>query len=205
MPLGVLTVDNPGMNEANVKDVARIQVRNMLGSVPGCVAPVAVGGKDRTILIYLKPKKMEARHLSATDVVAALKKGNMMVTPGIAYFGDNQLLLDTNMMVDKIKELIDLPIRMEPGNNVFLRDIGEIRDSSTIQTSRVRIASESSHWEGHNQVYVPIYRQQGASSLDVADGVQEGSQATLRKPARRAPSSLSSWTRRFSSSRPFTA
>ena len=50
-----------------------------------------------------------------------------MVTPGIAYFGDNQLLLDSNMMADKIEELMDLPIRMEPSNNVFLRDIGDIR------------------------------------------------------------------------------
>ncbi len=145
----------------------------MLGSVPGCVAPVAVGGKDRTILIYLKPAEMEARHLSATEVVAAIKAGNQMVTPGIAYFGDNQLLLDSNMMADKINELMDLPIRSEAGNNVYLRDIGDIQDSSTIQTSRVRITSEESHWEGHNQVYVPVYRQQGASSLDVANGVRK--------------------------------
>src|SRR6516164_4052125 len=67
LPLGVLTVSNPTLDEANVKDVARITVRNELGSVKGCVAPVAVGGKDRTILIYLDPKRLEAYHLSATD------------------------------------------------------------------------------------------------------------------------------------------
>ena len=112
MPLGVLTVENKFLDEAHVKDVARMQVRNFLGDVPGCVAPVVVGGKDRTVLIYLDPKKMEARHLSMLDVVTALKEGNMMVTPGIAYFGENQLLLDTNMMVEKVKELNDLPIRI---------------------------------------------------------------------------------------------
>jgi multidrug efflux pump subunit AcrB len=172
MPLGVLTVSNKGMSEADVKDIGRIWVRNALGAVPGCVAPVAVGGKDRTILIYLKPNEMEARHLSAMDVVMAIRKGNQMVTPGIAYFGNNQLLLDSNMMADKINELMDLPIRSEAGNNVFLKDIGDIRDSATIQTSRVRIVSEASHWEGRNEVYVPVYRQQGASSLSVANGVK---------------------------------
>ena len=40
-------------------------------------------------------------------------------------------------------------------------------------SSAVRIASEESHWEGKNQVYVPIYRQQGASSLEVANGVHD--------------------------------
>jgi multidrug efflux pump subunit AcrB len=172
MPLGVLTVSNPYMDEANVKDVARIQVRNALGAVKGCVAPVVVGGKDRTILVYLRPDDMEARHVSATDVVEALKHGNMMTTPGIAYFGDNQLLLDSNMMADKITELNDLPIRMEPGNQVYLRDIGEIRDSATIQTSRVRIATKETGWEGKRQVYVPIYRQMGASSLAVVNDLK---------------------------------
>jgi multidrug efflux pump subunit AcrB len=172
MPLGVLTVSNPYMDEANVKDVARIQVRNALGAVRGCVAPVVVGGKDRTILVYLRPSDMEARHISATDVVEALKHGNMMTTPGIAYFGDNQLLLDSNMMADKIRELDDLPIRMEPGNQVYLRDIGEIRDSATIQTSRVRIATKETGWEGKRQVYVPIYRQMGASSLAVVNDLK---------------------------------
>ena len=166
MPLGVLTVENKQLDEANIKDVARIQVRNFLGSVKGCIAPVVVGGKDRTVLVYLDPKKMEARHVSMLDVVSALKQGNMMVTPGIAYFGDNQLLLDTNMMVEHVKELNDLPIRVDPENSIYLRDIGRAEDSFAIQSSRVRI-------DGGRQVYVPIYRQQGASSLAVVNGVKE--------------------------------
>jgi multidrug efflux pump subunit AcrB len=165
MPLGILTVTNPSMDEAHLKDYARIDVRNMLGAVPGCVAPVVIGGKDRTVLIYLKPDALQARHLSPLDVVNALKEGNMMVTPGTAYFGKDQILLDTNVMVDKIRELNDLPIRIEPGANVYLRDIGHAEDSYAIQTSRVRI-------DGRRQVYVPIYRQQGASSLAVANGVK---------------------------------
>jgi multidrug efflux pump subunit AcrB len=165
MPLGILTVSNASLDEAHVKDVARIDVRNMLGAVPGCVAPVVVGGKDRTILVYLDPKKLEARNLSPLDVVHALQKGNLMVTPGTAYFGNNQVLLDTNVMVDRVEELNDLPIRMEPGSNVYLKDVGRAEDAYTIQTSRVRI-------NDRREVYVPIYRQQGASSLAVADGVK---------------------------------
>ena len=173
MPLGVLTVQNPFLDEANVKDVARIQVRSLLGSVPGCVAPVVVGGKDRTVLVYLDPKKLEAHNLSMLDVVTALKQGNMMITPGIAYFGDNQVLLDTNMMVENVKDLDDLPLRIDPHTSVFLRDVGHAEDSFAIQTSRVRIVSAENQWEGARQVYVPIYRQMGASSLEVANGVKK--------------------------------
>ena len=173
MPLGVLTVQNPFLDEAHVKDVARIQVRSLLGDVPGCVAPVVVGGKDRTVLVYLDPKKLEAHHLSMLDVVTALKQGNMMITPGIAYFGNNQVLLDTNMMVEDVKDLDNLPLRIDPHTSVYLRDVGHAEDSFAIQTSRVRIVSAENQWEGARQVYVPIYRQMGASSLEVANGVKK--------------------------------
>ena len=144
----------------------------MLGAVPGCVAPVVVGGKDRTILIYLKPAAMEARHLSATDVVAAIKKGNQMVTPGIAYFGDNQLLLDSNMMVDKYRRADRSAHPHRAGQQRLParhRRDPRFRHDPDLACPH---ASECA-LGGSQQVYVPIYRQQGASSLDVADGVQK--------------------------------
>src|SRR5262249_8852574 len=53
-----------------------------------------------------------------------------------------------------------------PGNTICLKDVGYAKDSHAIQTALVRI-------NGHRQVYVPIYRQQGASSLAVIDGVKQ--------------------------------
>jgi multidrug efflux pump subunit AcrB len=173
MPLCILTVESPHMDEAHVKDIARVDVRNMLGAVKGCVAPVVIGGKDRTILIYLDPERLEARHLSPLDVVNALQKSNIMVSPGTAYFGKAQVLLDTNVMVDRIEELNNFPIVTERGAAVFLRDVGEARDSNAIQTSRVRVSSKDSRWVPHRQVYVPVYRQQGASTVAVVEGVRK--------------------------------
>jgi len=166
LPLGILTVSNDTMAEQQVKDLARVEVRNRLGAVSGVVAPVVVGGKDRRVMIYLDPKKLEARNLSAVDVVQALDRGNAMVSPGTAYFGENQVALDTNMMVRSVEDLNEMPIVFEPGRQVYLRDIGTAVDDAVIQKSRVRV-------NGKQQVFVPIYRQAGASSLAVADGVRE--------------------------------
>lgn len=165
LPLGILTVSNPGLSETGVKDLARIDVRNLLGGVPGVVAPVVVGGKDRTILVYLDPKKLQARNLSATDVVRALQDQNLMASPGAAYFGDTQVLLDTNAMVASVADLDLIPVRVPGGEVVRLGDVGHAEDAAAIQTSRVRV-------NGRQQVFVPIYRQGGASSLAVADGVR---------------------------------
>jgi multidrug efflux pump subunit AcrB len=68
--------------------------------------------------------------------------------------------------VKNVKDLDDLPIRLDgPRNTVYLRDIGHAEDSYAIQTSRV-------HIDNRREVYVPIYRQQGASSLAVAESVR---------------------------------
>jgi multidrug efflux pump subunit AcrB len=168
LPLSILSVTSPELGETQLKDLARIDVRNMLGGVPGVVAPAVFGGKDRTILVYVNPRKLETRNLSPLDVVKALQNANIMVTPGVAKFGSYEFQLDSNAMVNKVQELNDIPIRLEPGNNVYLRDIGHAEDSHAIQTALVRI-------DGRRQVYVPIYRQQGASSLTVVDGVRAAS------------------------------
>jgi CzcA family heavy metal efflux pump len=166
LPLGILSVTCPELDETHLQDLARIDVRNMLGGIPGVVAPAVFGGKQRTILIYVDPQKLEARNLSSSDVVNALRKSNFMVTPGVAKFGDYEFQLDSNAMVNEVHELNDIPISLQPGNPIYLRDIGRAEDSHSIQTALVRI-------NGHRQVYVPIYRQQGASSLTVIGGVRK--------------------------------
>ncbi|MEY2611422.1 MAG: putative efflux pump rane transporter TtgB [Planctomycetota bacterium] len=166
LPVGILTVENRNMGDAKQKDIARIDVRNMLGSVPGCIAPVVVGGQDRSVMVYLDQPKMESRGMVPMDVVRALQTGNFMTSPGTAYFGDQQLLIDSNSMVESVEQLNDLPLSLQPGTQIRLRDVGEARDSALIQTSRVRI-------DGENEVFVPIYRQKGSSSLSVVDRVRE--------------------------------
>ncbi|HKB03873.1 MAG TPA: efflux RND transporter permease subunit, partial [Gemmataceae bacterium] len=98
------------------------------------------------------------------DVVKALDEGNFMATPGSAYFGNDTVALDTNLMYRDVAEFNDLPLRFGD-NQVYLRDVGQAVDANVIQKSRVRI-------NGRAQVYIPVYRQGGASSLAVADGTK---------------------------------
>jgi multidrug efflux pump subunit AcrB len=165
IPLGVLTVSNPSMAEQEVKDLARVEVRNRLGAVRGCVAPVVVGGKDRRIMVYLDHQKLEARNLSPVDVVKALDQGNLMVSPGTAYIGDNQIALDTNAMSRTVDDIGEIPLVFDGDRQILLKDVSVTLDDAVIQKSRVRV-------NGRPQVFVPIYRQQGASSLTVAEGVK---------------------------------
>jgi multidrug efflux pump subunit AcrB len=117
-------------------------------------------------MVYVRPEDMEARDVAPMDVVRALRNYNAMLTAGTAKFGDEEVQLDSNAMVLRVEDFNDIPIKTLQGRPVYLRDVADARDSSRIQTALVRI-------NGRPQVYVPIYRQQGSSSLAVVDSVQD--------------------------------
>jgi multidrug efflux pump subunit AcrB len=166
MPLCIVSVTGKGLGEARLKDLTKYDIRARLQSVPGSEARGTFGGKDRAIMVYLDPNKLEARGLAPNDVVNALARGNLLQSPGVAKFGGLEFQLDTNSLVRSVRELDDFPIRPGPNNAVFLRNVGRAEDANTIQTSFVRI-------DGQRTVYQPINRILGASSLSVVDGVRD--------------------------------
>jgi multidrug efflux pump subunit AcrB len=168
LPLSILSVSCPTgeLSETELQDLARIDLRNQLGGLPGVIAPTVFGGRERTIMVYVRPDDMETRQISPLDIVHALRSHNAMLAAGTAKFGDEEVQLDSNAMVHEVKQLNELPLKIVGDKQVYLKDVAEAKDKSLIQTALVRI-------DGRAQVYVPIYRQQGASSLAVVDSVKE--------------------------------
>ena len=166
-PVAIVAVDSPdgSQNESILYDVGRYEVRNMLMSVNGAVAPVVYGGKVRAILAYLNREKLEARRLSPLDVMNALDSYNVFLPTGDAKFGDIDYALDSNSMFDYPSEMGDIPLHSTIGNISYLRDVATPQDAAYIQTNIVRI-------DGKKEVYIPVFRQLGSSTLAVVNSVR---------------------------------
>ncbi len=67
-PVCVVAVDSPdpANNESVLYDVGRYEVRNMIMSIPGAVAPVVFGGKVRAVLAYLDRQQHAVARVFAT-------------------------------------------------------------------------------------------------------------------------------------------
>jgi multidrug efflux pump subunit AcrB len=52
LPLAILSVSSPDgrLGEAELQDLARVDLRNQLGGLPGVVAPTAFGGRERAVM-----------------------------------------------------------------------------------------------------------------------------------------------------------
>jgi multidrug efflux pump subunit AcrB len=160
-PVALVALDSKTQSESILYDVARYEVRNYIMQIPGASAPVVIGGKIRAVILYLDETAMQARRLSAADVMKAVEKYNLFFPSGDVKIGDHDFALSSNSMFDVVKRMGDIPINAGPDKiGGFLWEVATPKDSSFIQTNIVRV-------NGRRQVYIPVYRQIGASTLDV--------------------------------------
>ncbi len=161
-PVCVVAVDSrdPANNESVLYDVGRYEVRNMIMGIPGAVAPVVYGGKIRAVMAYLDRQQMQARGFSPLDVMDALDSANVFLPSGDAKIGGLDYVLDSNSMYEQIRDMAEIPLRYENGRTVYLGDVASPQDANYIQTNVVRV-------DGRREVYIPVYRQLGASTLKV--------------------------------------
>ncbi|MFO0954113.1 MAG: efflux RND transporter permease subunit [Isosphaeraceae bacterium] len=166
-PVGIVAVDSPdgSQGESILYDVGRYEVRNMIMSINGAIAPVVYGGKIRAVLAYLDRQKLEARRLSPLDVMKALDNYNVFLPTGDAKIGDRDYALDSNSLYDYPRQMGQIPLHSKLGNVSYLRDVADVKDAAAIQTNIVRI-------DGKKEVYIPVFRQLGASTLGVVNTVR---------------------------------
>ncbi|MFP6886586.1 MAG: efflux RND transporter permease subunit [Opitutales bacterium] len=174
VPLCLVSVSSPSMNEKELYDVAYYELRNRLQSIQGVVAPAVYGGVLRRILAYVDPKALEFHNLSPLDVAEALQKQNIFIPTGSAKFGDIEYQVIANSMAEHVEDLNDFPIKADGDAVVFMRDIAKVKDSNQIQSNVVRI-------NGKRQVYIPIYRQPGANTIEIVDRIQDQLERILQR------------------------
>jgi multidrug efflux pump subunit AcrB len=152
--------------ESVLTDTGRYEVRNMIMSQRGAIAPVVFGGKVRAVLAYLNREKLQARNLSPLQVLNAIDNYNIFMPTGGAKFGGVVFALDSNSMYDFPYLMGDIPIKTEGGKTSFLKEVADVKDTALMQSSLVRV-------NGQRQVYIPVYRQKGTSTLDVVGALKE--------------------------------
>lgn len=166
LPIAQLTVSSPTLSEKEVRDLAYFTVRPQLGTVPGAAPLPPEGGTVRQITVFLDQQRMQAREVSASDIVRAVNTQNVLIPAGDVKIGDFDYNVFSNSMVKLVKDLNDVPIKISNGVPVFLRDVATAADSTAVQSNAVRI-------NGRRAVYIPILKQAGANTIAVIDGVKE--------------------------------
>ncbi len=111
---------------------------------------------------------MQARNLSPVDVMKAVESANKFLPTGEAIIGSSAvwtIFLDSNAMYKQVEHMAEIPLRTEHGTRAYVGDVAVPQDDALIQTTVVRVGDAAG--PSRKQVYIPMMRQQGASTFDV--------------------------------------
>ena len=165
VPILQLGLSGQGLSEQQLNDFGLNFVRPALVTVPGAVIPNVYGGKQRSIMINLDPKQLQAKGLAPQDVLNAFAAQNVVQPGGTAKIGSTEYDIHLNSSPFTLEGLSNLPIRQAPnGVIIYLHDVANVSDGSIPQTNIVR-------QDGHRGVLVTVLKSGSASTLTVVSQI----------------------------------
>ena len=166
VPILQLGLSGSGLSEQQLNDIGLNLVRPQLITVPGAVIPNPYGGKQRSIMVNLDPKLLQAKGLSPADVLNALGQQNVVQPGGTAKIGMDEYDIHINSAPISIEGLGNLPVKQINGATIYVRDVASVTDGAIPQTNIVR-------QDGKRGVLVTVLKSGSASTLDVVGGIRD--------------------------------
>jgi len=167
LPVVLAAISGEGLSESELYSIGYYAVRNKMGGLKGVQIPHPFGGKFRQMMVYVDPAKLQAHNLSATDVVDALTRSNLVLAAGTARMGGTDYQIHPKNTLPTTEEIEAIPITVRDGRPVFIRDVGRVVDDAALQYNVVRV-------NGKRSVYCPLLREPGENTIAVVDRIEEG-------------------------------
>ena len=165
VPVGQLVFTSETRSLGEIQDLALFRVRPMFATLPGVSAPPPFGGNQKTVIVKVNPEKVRDYNLSPDEIVQALVKSNSITPAGNVRMGDQTLITSQNAVVENIKELENVPLKLGAGPSVYIKDIATVELGSDITTSYALV-------NGKRSIYIPVTKRSTASTWDVVQRVK---------------------------------
>ncbi|MEL6105794.1 MAG: efflux RND transporter permease subunit [Planctomycetota bacterium] len=174
LPVVLAAISGEGLSESELYKIGYYAVRNKMGGLKGVQIPHPFGGKFRQMMVYVDPAKLRGHHLSAKDVVEALRKSNLVLAAGTAEIGGTDYQIHPRNTLPTTEEIEAIPIVVRDGAPIFIRDVARVKDDAALQYNIVRV-------NGNRSVYCPLLREPGENTIAVVDRIYDGIQAEIPK------------------------
>jgi multidrug efflux pump subunit AcrB len=165
VPILQIGLSGKGLSEQQLNDLGLNFIRPQLITVSGAVVPNVYGGKQRSIMLNLDPKLLQAKGLSPADVLSAMAAQNVVLPGGTAKIGRDEYDIRINSSPVTLAGISNLPLRQVNGTTIYLHDVATVSDGSIPQTNIVR-------QDGHRGVLVTVLKSGNASTLSVVSGIR---------------------------------
>ena len=181
-------VSPSGRNDVTyLRNYALLNVKDRLARVEGVGQVLMWGGGDYAMRVWLDPRKVAERGLSAGDVVQAIRGQNVQAAAGIVGGSptrekiDLQLSINAQGRLQNEEEFGDIIVKSEAGGAVTrLRDVARIELGASEYALRSLLDNKPA-------VAIGIFAAPGANALQISDNVR----ATMAEIKKSMPDGVS--------------
>src|ERR1700738_1745711 len=166
VPVIQISLTSDSLSEQAIFDFGNNFIRTQLATVQGAALPFPYGGKQRQITVDLNSQALQAKGLSAVDIVNAVNAQNLILPTGTAKLGTLEYNVEMNGSRQTIEELNDLPVKTVNGATIYMREVAHVRDGFSPQTNIVLS-------NGQRGSLMAVYKTGGASTLDIVQRVKQ--------------------------------
>ncbi|WP_175626790.1 MULTISPECIES: efflux RND transporter permease subunit [Oxalobacteraceae] len=168
-----LVSPNDRYDMAYLRNYAVLNVKDRLARLQGIGAVQLFGSGDYSMRVWLDPRKVAERGLSANDVVDAIRQQNVNVAAGVIGASpsvpgvDYQISVNAQGRLTTEDEFRDIVIRTSPDGVVTrLRDVARVELGASEYALRSLLNNKSA-------VAIPIFQSPGSNALDISNNVRK--------------------------------
>ncbi|MFH1375883.1 MAG: efflux RND transporter permease subunit [Patescibacteria group bacterium] len=147
-------------------------LQDILEGLPGASEVILSGIEQEEMQVLVDIQKLEGYGISLATVVSAISANHIDFPIGALRTNEFYYTASLKGQFDSAEELLNLPITSFGGQNIYLRDIAEVREVFAEKTSEALIyrVSEDDYRES---VTLQVKKKTGANIIELADRVKE--------------------------------
>ncbi|OUJ08768.1 MULTISPECIES: efflux RND transporter permease subunit [Gluconobacter] len=164
-PVYLLSVTTDQLTQAELYDVANIQVKPYLAKVKGVGRVEVVGSSNPAVRVELNPGPLYKWGIGLENIRSALASANAFTPKGFIDSHGTRMLLSTNDQAVKASEYRDLIVGYRNGlYPVRLKDVANVYDG-------VQDVYQTSYINGHRAITLIVSGQPHANTVAIVDGI----------------------------------
>lgn len=164
MPAAMMSVSYDGMDLIQTKKFIENNVQNKLEAVEGVASVSVTGAQDRIIEVEVEPDKLFGYGITLNDLVSSITSQNLNLPSGTINNGEKKYTLRTVGKFTSTDEISTVPLVMQNGQIVYLKDISKIKDTYSEKSTISRL-------NGKDALAISITAESDANTVEVVDEI----------------------------------
>jgi multidrug efflux pump subunit AcrB len=166
-PVVTLAVSGRGgdVDLSRIRRVADDEIQPILQRTPGVASVDVFGGARSQVNVLVERDRLEASGLSLSEVIDAVRRGNVASPAGRVERDRREILLRFDEQATTAAGLARLPVTAGDGQRVLLGDIAQVQEGAADRRSSYRI-------RGREAVALQVLQRQDANTVDVVRRVE---------------------------------